>query len=131
MKSKVIWCNKGWFPVHFGFCPDKKTWAREMRRMGIKGEKYPTSDGQCSTFEADGKSIAIVTINKRLDGKCSSNGIVGLIVHEAVHVWQLVRKDIGESNPSSEFEAYAIQAISQELIEAYSESGRFVEGGKK
>ena len=98
--------------------------------MGIKGEKYPDSDGRCSTFESDEKVCAIVTINKRVDGKCS-NGIVGLIVHEAVHVWQFVRENIGESNPSSEFEAYAIQAISQELIEAYSESGRFVEGGKK
>ena len=130
MKSKVIWCNKGWFPVYFGFCPDKKAWAREMRRMGVKGEKYPTSDGRCSTFESDGKVCAIVTINKRCDDK-DGNGIIGLIIHEAVHVWQLLMENIGESSPSSEFEAYAIQAISQELIEAYSESGRFVEGGKK
>ena len=98
--------------------------------MGIKGEKYPDSDGRCSTFESDGKVCAIVTINKRVDGK-DSNGIVGLIVHEAVHVWQLVRENIGEANPSSEFEAYAIQAISQELIEAYAKSGRCLDGGKQ
>lgn len=121
MKSKVIWCNRGWFPVYFGFCPDKKAWKREMKRMGVKAEKYPTSDGRCVTFESNGKACAIVTIGKHVDGK-DSNSVVGLLVHEAVHVWQLVRKETGESNPSPEFEAYAIQAISQDLIVSYSKS---------
>lgn len=121
MKSKVIWCNRGWLPVHFGFCPDRKAWAREMRRMKVRGEPYPVSDGRCVTFESNGKVCAIVTIGKHVDGK-DSNGVVGLLVHEAVHVWQLIRETIGETAPSSEFEACAIQAISQELIAAYSES---------
>jgi hypothetical protein len=119
--SKVVWCNRGWFPVHFGFCPDKKAWNREMKRMGVKSEPYPKSDGRCVTFESSGKVCAIVTVSKQVDGK-DSNGVVGLIIHEAVHVWQLIRENIGESNPSPEFEAYAIQAISQELIAAYSET---------
>lgn len=92
-----------------------------MKRLDVSGCDYPKSDGRCSTFEAKNKSLAIVTIGKHIDGK-DSNGIVGLLVHEAVHVWQLVRKEIGESDPSPEFEAYSIQAIAQELIDAYSES---------
>lgn len=119
MKSEVIWCNRGWFSVHFGFCPDKKAWQREMKRMGVKNEPYPASDGRCVTFESNGKTCAIVTIGKHIDGK-DSNGVIGLLIHEAVHVWQLVRKTIGESKPSPEFEAYSIQAIAQELIAAYS-----------
>jgi hypothetical protein len=45
--------------------------------------------------------------------------VYALLVHEAVHIWQDVKHRIGEDNPSSEFEAYAIQNISQELMLAY------------
>lgn len=48
--------------------------------------------------------------------------IYGLLLHEAVHVWQKVRKLMGEKEPSSEFEAYSIQAIAQDLFEMYEES---------
>lgn len=48
--------------------------------------------------------------------------VYGLLLHEAVHVWQKVRKLMGEKEPSSEFEAYSIQAIAQDLFEMYEES---------
>lgn len=48
--------------------------------------------------------------------------IYGLLLHEAVHVWQKVKKLMGEKEPSSEFEAYSIQAIAQDLFEMYEES---------
>ncbi|MFP0263750.1 hypothetical protein [Acinetobacter pittii] len=48
--------------------------------------------------------------------------VYGLLLHEAVHVWQKVRKLMGEKEPSSEFEAYSIQAIAQHLFEMYEES---------
>ncbi len=49
------------------------------------------------------------------------NSVVGILVHEAVHIWQKFSQRIGEHEPSGEFEAYAIQSISQRLISAYSE----------
>lgn len=39
-----------------------------------------------------------------------------LIVHEAVHIWQELKKRMNEKEPSSEFEAYSIQRISQDLL---------------
>lgn len=48
--------------------------------------------------------------------------IHGLLLHEAVHVWQETREKMGENNPSPEFEAYSIQAIAQDLFEMYEAS---------
>lgn len=48
--------------------------------------------------------------------------VYGLLVHEAVHVWQRIMEYIGESKPSDEFMAYGIQAIAQELMFAYKEA---------
>lgn len=47
--------------------------------------------------------------------------VAAMLVHEAVHVWQKWRESIGEDAPSKEFEAYSIQAISQRLMQAYSD----------
>jgi hypothetical protein len=78
------------------------------------------SDATCYTLEnPDGKMCCIVAI--RVKKKQDPNEIIGLLIHESVHVWQQFCERIGESNPSSEFEAYSIQAISQSLIVAYSE----------
>ncbi|EPE9870602.1 hypothetical protein N3K59_01490 [Acinetobacter baumannii] len=58
--------------------------------------------------------------------------IYGLLLHEAVHVWQKVKKLMGEKEPSSEFEAYSIQAIAQDLFEMFeaSEVNHGMEGEK-
>lgn len=42
-----------------------------------------------------------------------------ILVHEAVHVWQAHCEFIGEDNPGVEVEAYAIQAISKQLMLSY------------
>ena len=49
---------------------------------------------------------------------------IGLIVHECAHVWQVIKQKIGETDPGMEMEAYALQAITQEMIEAMTKAGR-------
>ncbi|MCG5359941.1 hypothetical protein L7832_015420 [Acinetobacter baumannii] len=58
--------------------------------------------------------------------------VYGLLLHEAVHIWQIVKRRMGEREPSVEFEAYSIQAIAQELFEMYeaSEVSNGMEGEK-
>lgn len=120
-KDRVIWCDRGWQPIHFGFCPSKKAWKREMKRMACK-EPYPVSDGRCTSFTMGGKVVVIVSLRDGSESERSIVEITGLLVHEAAHVWQAIRKDIGEEYPSPEFEAYSMQAIFQGLFSAYQET---------
>ncbi|MCF1332090.1 hypothetical protein LH678_07120 [Acinetobacter baumannii] len=76
------------------------------------------ADAQVSTF-SDG-AYAIVQIGDMADK--NQIQVYGLLLHEAVHIWQIVKKRMGESEPSVEFEAYSIQAIAQDLFEMYEES---------
>lgn len=46
--------------------------------------------------------------------------IAGLLVHEAVHAWQEWCDYYGELTPGREQEAYAVQAISQELMAEFA-----------
>ncbi|HFG6817393.1 hypothetical protein U2E65_03210 [Acinetobacter baumannii] len=76
------------------------------------------ADAQVSAF-SDG-AYAIVQIGDTADKDRIQ--VYGLLLHEAVHVWQKIKKLMGEREPSSEFEAYSIQAIAQDLFKMYEES---------
>ena len=67
---------------------------------------------------ADKKTCAIVCLADPKDRNAIE--IAGLLVHEAVHVWQQHALDIGERHPGDEQEAYAVQSIAQELLAEYA-----------
>ncbi|EZQ10741.1 hypothetical protein [Acinetobacter sp. Ver3] len=60
---------------------------------------------------------AIVQISNQTDW--TINQIHSLLTHEAMHIWQEIKKRMGEENPSVEFEAYSIQLITQDLFYLY------------
>ncbi len=76
------------------------------------------ADAQVSTF-SDG-AYAIVQIGDTADK--DQIQVYGLLLHEAVHIWQIVKRRMSEREPSVEFEAYSIQAIAQDLFKMYEES---------
>jgi len=118
--AKVIWLDRGWQPVFYGFCPSEAAWKREMRKMKIKGEPYPDTDGRCTTFKKDGKTCVIVCLGEGSEQRVTRTQIAGLLCHEAVHVWQEVREVMNDpGQPSIEFEAYSVQAIFQGLYQAW------------
>ena len=82
---------------------------------------YPRTGAMCSTFTKDGTNelCALVSLS---EGHQQRDSIVvaGLLVHEAVHVWQAYAEHMGESRPGDEQEAYAIQQFSQQLMAEYA-----------
>jgi hypothetical protein len=60
----------------------------------------------------------LVTLNREVADRHSEIETIGLLVHEATHACQHIRECIGEKEPSSEFEAYSMQAITQGLLAA-------------
>ena len=73
-------------------------------------------------FERGDKAIAIVCMGKSKQRKLVE--IVGLLTHEATHIWQSIRDRIGERNPGAEFEAYSVQWITQQLIESWAKQDK-------
>lgn len=66
----------------------------------------------------DGQLVCVVCL-REWEGRDPIE-VAGLLVHEAVHVWQEYARRIGEHLPGQEQEAYAIQSISQELLAEFA-----------
>ena len=113
-------------PYYIGLCTDEKAFNADLKNMRIPKKERPEflineySNATVHFFEnTDGKNCAIVCIHKKQPKKITRAQIDCLLVHEAVHIWQRVKENIGERFPSLEFEAYSIQSIAQSLIEEY------------
>lgn len=79
----------------------------------------PRADATAHTFNnAKGETVVVVALGDT--SKRSGVEIAGLLVHEAVHVWQEHCANIGERRCGVEQEAYGIQGISQELMAEYA-----------
>ena len=74
-------------------------------------------DAQVNFYNDD--SMAIVQIQ---DCERPLIEVHGLLLHEAVHIWQRIKQRMNERDPSTEFEAYSIQAIAQDLFAMFEES---------
>ena len=124
MRDRVIWIDRGWQPVAIGFCPNRKAWEREVARLNIASQ-YPEAANkgghtEMSVNDKTGEAIIIVTVFD--GGDRDAHELIMTLVHEAVHVWQFICQHIGESSPGIEVEAYSIERIAHNLIEAYTKS---------
>jgi hypothetical protein len=105
-------------PAYIGICTSERAFHAACRKFGIKPYEWIADDADATmhTWSKQGSTVCVVAVPPR--GKRSRATYAALIVHEATHVWQHIRGVLGETKPSSEFEAYSLQNICQELFEA-------------
>lgn len=80
--------------------------------------------GTTHFFLRDGHTCCIVCIDA--PRAKTYEQVAGLLVHEAVHIWQEYRDNVlmEKAAPGSELEAYSIQKLVQNLLEAYRRQRR-------
>ena len=111
-------------PIYIGLATTEKQFKSALKKLKIPKNDYPDflksphANATAHFFTCEGKEAVIVCIHKKHKG-ISRIQVDCLLVHEAVHIWQAIRENIGEKYPSHEFEAYSIQSIAQDLITAY------------
>lgn len=122
MKTKVEWLDRRIAAPgpYLALCLSEEQFHAALAHCGI----LPGAAPFLSTTHAD--ATAHMLTNKQGDltcivclGTCEGRSgveIAGLLVHEAVHIWQQYTERIGEAHPGAEQEAYAVQSISQELM---------------
>ena len=90
----------------------------ERRVSPKKWQKTDHAHATLHTWKGRNGLACVVCLRPPAKG-ISIEQIAGLLAHEATHVWQYYREWIGENEPSKEFEAYSVQAITQRLFESY------------
>jgi len=122
----VVWSdNRLITSNHFvGLCLDESAFHKILKRMRVPFNQYPSfvgsgSDASCHFLEKDNKRMAIVTLTNHKNR--TGIEIAALLVHESSHIFDSICESMGEKFPSSEFKAYSLQQISQELFESYVE----------
>jgi hypothetical protein len=109
------------YPYSYGFCPDARTWARVTKMITGRSTPYPTTAGCCTSFHnfpraTDCSIVTIGLIGLTATVKRSKLQIVGLLAHEATHVYQNLVQLQGDKQPSDEFMACAVQRITMDLV---------------
>lgn len=124
MKSKAKWLDRRVAALgpYLTLCLSPEEFALACLDLGVTDRLEWVTDGADATMHTlsakDGKVACVVCI-RNTEGR-DPISIAGLLVHEAVHVWQGYAARIGERNPGDEQEAYAVQLIAQELMQAYA-----------
>lgn len=114
-----------YLPMCFALFTDEASYLREIN------DKWWNAPVDKALPFPKGAHSAHVTFLKRSDGSIpaalvcirkadrSPAQTYSILAHEAVHIWQEMRRSMGEESPSDEFEAYSVQGIARALFDAY------------
>lgn len=127
MRKRAKWLDRAIVqsPIYYTLLLDDASFRREMRRLKVPEAEIPSfvNSGADATTHfliqgGSGRECAVVCLKA---GDHSTEQVHAMLVHEAVHIWQSIRRRIGEHSPSEEFEAYSLQWLAQQLMYAYAE----------
>ena len=101
---------------------DEPEFMAAVKHLGVTDHhpwiKNAHSNATTHFFRLPGKLCVVVSLNE-WNGRDPVE-VAGLLIHEAVHIWQRHAEDMGEHSPADEQEAYAIQSIAQELLAEFA-----------
>lgn len=112
-------------PFHYTLVTTERKYHKVLDRLNVPRNERPAfiktswSNATAHSFTSNGKLTFVICVSGTEEHTTAQ--VYALLVHEAVHMWQEARARIGEIAPSQEFEAYAIQALSQRLFEEYAQ----------
>lgn len=120
MKASVKWLDRRIAAPgpYLALCLDERDYLDAMRHLNVRnvGEWISTPQSDATAHYLDSwKGLAVVVCMRGWRGRDPIE-VAGLLIHEAVHVWQEYAERLGEVSPGREQEAYAIQSIAQELM---------------
>ena len=123
MSRKVQWLDRSMIASpYFCLCLSEASFRDALKHLKVPESKWPEwitlgKDATTHHLETNDEEAHIVCM--RPSTKHERVQIHALLVHEAVHIWQAHRDNIGEDKPGIEHEAYSIQHLSQELMFSY------------
>jgi hypothetical protein len=124
-KERIHYLNLGPWPGFVGFTMSDDAFQREMRRLKIAnpGSSMANERSNATThfLSNHGTSLAIICMEP-MSRKRSKEQYAALLAHEATHVVQQMRDDLGELG--REAEAYLVQQIVQVCLEIAWKTGR-------
>lgn len=116
--NNPLYLDNAWFPVELIMCLSEKAWIKLLKEMNLTVAEapYPDTDGSITHFDLGGHySKHVMVISERAE-KMDPLQVIGIITHEVTHMVQGIMADIGEKEPSPEFQAYATGSLTQAAI---------------
>ncbi len=114
---KERWLNRGMITApYFTLCVTEEQFRELKRKLSWDAGEWAPPNGARTHHGANetGDPVCVVCVNGW--DRHDPIQVASMIVHEAVHVFQEWCREFGEKTPSSEFEAYSIQWISEQLM---------------
>ena len=117
---KLKWLDRQAFflPIYYTVASSQKILDAELKRMKFDGRLPGVNEDAGATtnfiLNPEGETAAIVGLFEYK--KYATEQVYSLLAHEAVHIFQAAMDHLGEKTPSSEFMAWTIQTIAQNLF---------------
>ena len=107
----------------YSLCVKKKAFERFLDSISVPDDSKPphfVTPGKNATthFIETNTGLHVVICVGQLNDSTDIE-IIGLLAHECVHVWQEIKKWMGEEMPGDEVEAYSIQSIFVNMLHEY------------
>jgi len=105
-----------------GYTFHEAAYKAEMSRRKIKDFSAFVTEGAAATlhhFSGTEEDAPSVILCMKIDYSWDLSTKVGLIAHEATHVMQACKKFMREVEAGSEFEAYTVHYVTQEIFKGY------------